>query len=53
MTANDIIRVNIKDLAHMIAHKCQYCKYKEAQCSEINGCENGILGWLKDEICNS
>ena len=43
------VKINIDELVKMIAHKCQCCKYKDSQCSEVNGCETGILNWLKDE----
>lgn len=47
------VKIHIEELAKMIAHKCQYCKYEQSQCSEKNGCEIGILNWLKDEIRNN
>ena len=40
------MKIDIKKLAYMIAHKCQFCKFKEGQCAEKNGCEKGIYNFL-------
>jgi len=40
------IKIDMNELAHMIAHKCRYCEYKEGRCSEKNGCEEGVLDYL-------
>lgn len=33
-------------LVNMIAHKCDYCLFSPAQCSEKNGCEKGVKAFL-------
>ena len=47
------IKIPIEDLAVMIAHKCRHCEYRVGLCSETNGCEIGILDWLKNEVCDN
>ncbi len=42
------MKINLKELAYMIAHKCQFCKYREKQCSEKGGCEKGIYDFLSE-----
>lgn len=39
------VEVSIDELAHMIAHKCNYCEYEPARCSK-GGCEEGIRDYL-------
>lgn len=43
-----VVKINIEELAYMISHKCKFCKFKEARCSEKDGCENGVLEFLSD-----
>ena len=47
-TKESSFNIDVKELAHMISHKCEYCKFKEARCSEKNGCEEGVFEFLSD-----
>lgn len=41
-------KISLDDLVKMMAHKCNYCKFSQAQCSEKDGCEKGIRAFMLD-----
>lgn len=53
---NDIVEIKIEELAYFVDHKCRFCNFKPARCSDKLGCYEGIQEYLKEkqnEICNS
>lgn len=46
----DVFKIDKTQLAYMIAHKCEYCSYHTAICSEPNGCERGVREGLQNFI---
>jgi hypothetical protein len=44
-----IIQISKEDLAYLASHKCRFCEYSEARCSQATGCYEGILEYLRNK----